>query len=365
MRPPHVLWLALLLATAAGKPRGLPPRAPGPATTTPPSPDWADSCASAVTLPPDVSPSPAALSRASVVGTSAYLLAVTWPAGGAAGAGRGGDVEADPSSPQLRAAQRARAAARWAPLAAAGAVLLWCIGGQGLVAALKQLLGDSNCHRRGYANSISGHAHWYVFLLAALPFVGRDASAAAPSEPQRPLVPLGEPAVNRRPLSGGGGAAAARRTAAAAAAYGVVALAALVDFRRTVEHGFHSPRQLVYGIGFGLCCVALWRAARRALAPPPDAGAAGAAAAAVRWVAASAVWAAAGVTAGCAAGGLPRVRAAGGWAGCALPLLLLAGAAAGWWRRGTLRRWGTEWSVLLRRRSVRALWAPTPRTDVL
>ncbi|KAJ9473610.1 hypothetical protein DIPPA_22192 [Diplonema papillatum] len=85
-----------------------------------------------------------------------------------------------------------------------------------VVVALKQLLGDSLCNI--HANSVSGHAHFYLFFAVALPSPALTAAVA--------------------------GRAVARLWVAF---YALYLLALLSQGYRTVAFGFHSPRQFLYG----------------------------------------------------------------------------------------------------------------------
>eukprot|EP00761_Pharyngomonas_kirbyi_P012625 gb/GECH01012652.1/.p1 GENE.gb/GECH01012652.1/~~gb/GECH01012652.1/.p1 ORF type:complete len:312 (+),score=16.14 gb/GECH01012652.1/:1-936(+) len=105
-----------------------------------------------------------------------------------------------------------------------------------LVTALKHILDDTQCSRR--PNSVSGHAAFYAFMPAALAFIyGRIKNQSS--------VPLD--GVSRK-----GQIYWHRSNTMFVAMELITILLTLINGYHTYTHGFHSPRQITYGIVLGL-----------------------------------------------------------------------------------------------------------------
>ena len=118
----------------------------------------------------------------------------------------------------------------WRSLLLCTATLTWYFSSVLVLRALRVVLGDWNCLPK--PNSVSGHNHMYVFWLLTLPLLTAvERGAARAPRDFSPAVHLGYPLY-------------------------VVCLC--FQMHRTYFEGFHTPRQLLYGLVQALVSHTLW-----------------------------------------------------------------------------------------------------------
>eukprot|EP00755_Sulcionema_specki_P027713 Sspe_Gene.88342::Locus_60376_Transcript_1_1_Confidence_1.000_Length_970::g.88342::m.88342 len=164
-------------------------------------------------------------------------------------------------------------------------LLVFYWGGFGFTTFFKYLLGDAICSPQGRPNSVSGHSHFYTFYFLTLPHLALDAFHRREHKPMSPVY-------------------LARHLAFWGPCYALFVALVAVQARRTYALGFHTPRQIVYGVAWGLVDAALWVRLFHALYHDPG----GSKLVRNRWLLTlCAMWCLSGCTLACVANGVGDV----------------------------------------------------------